>query len=177
MTLPYTDFEYDACGWSTLSASSLSPFDTYGLDYESARDATPRWYGVSSGNGNDGVSHTFPDYYVRTSDPWRLAELACVTSFKAGKSREWAKENVEVDGEPDYTLSATIYEGPDGETEFGAAWLIYEVFPVDPMPSALLISDSTNECFNVEYNPYGNPAYCSLKGCFGEAVAEVPAEA
>ena len=54
----------------------LIPGDWMGLDYESARDATPVWYGVSSGNGNNGVSHLYPDYYVRTADPFRLAELA-----------------------------------------------------------------------------------------------------
>lgn len=101
------------------------------LDYESARDATPVWYGVSSGNGNDGVSQMYPDYYVRTADPYRLAELAMLDTFKRGKGMRWAKRNVEVDGERDYTITATIYEGPDGETEFGAAWLIVEVFPAD----------------------------------------------
>ena len=62
----------------------LIPGDWMGLDYESARDATPVWYGVSSGNGNNGVSHLYPDYYVRTADPFRLAELAMVDKFNDG---------------------------------------------------------------------------------------------
>jgi len=101
------------------------------LDYESARDATPVWYGVSSGNGNDGVSQMYPDYYVRTADPYRLAELAMLDKFKA-ESMDWAKDSTEVDGERDYTITATIYEDPDGCPAYGGgAWLIMEVFPAD----------------------------------------------
>ena len=92
----------------------------------------PRWYAISSGNGNDGVSHTFPDYMVKTSDPYRLVELALVDQFEAGEGMAWAHEAVEVDGEAEYTISAIIYEGPEGETDFGAAWLIVEVFPAAP---------------------------------------------
>lgn len=109
----------------------LVPGDWTGLDYDSARDATPQWYGVSSGNGNDGVSQQYPDYYVRAADPYRLAELAMVDKFNDGPDMVWASEEVTVDGERDYTITATIYEGPDGETEFGAAWQIVEVFPAD----------------------------------------------
>lgn len=93
-------------------------------------DLQPRWYAVSRGNGNDGVSHIFPDYFVYTAHPFDLAEHDCIQQWKP-KWREWAAEAVEVDGEADYTIRATIYEGPNGETQFGAAELIVEVFPVD----------------------------------------------
>jgi hypothetical protein len=137
------------------------------LDYESARDATPVWYGVSSGNGNDGVSQLYPDYYVRTADPYRLAELAMVDTFRDGPDMVWAREAVDVDGERDYTISATIYEGPDGETEFGAAWLIVEVFPADPDDLAAWQAD-----------PYKAPlCYDRLESAFSaEALALVPRE-
>lgn len=71
-----------------------------------------RLYAVSSGNGNDGVSHTFPDYYVLTNDPYRLAALAMVSSF-APKFKQAAADVCEVDGESDYTVYATIYNPED----------------------------------------------------------------
>lgn len=191
--LPYTKPEYDAFGWSPLSNSSIPHDEHHGLDFESAREATPRWYGVSSGNGNDGVSHMHPDYYVRTNDPFRLAELAIVSSFKD----EWkakAKKAVDVDGEADYTISATIYEPLDEEppeetedeyqmsySEANGAWLIYEVFPID--------DDELNwdeEGFSVGNGeiwletrcPAGsNPSYDTIEECFDEADLKlVPAD-
>lgn len=113
-----------------------------GLDYASAREATPRWFGVSFGNGNDGVSHMFPGYYVRCTDPWELARIAMISSFKEEWQTEAAK-TVEVDGEEDYTIFATIYDRLDEEVEYdedgdceswssiNGAWAICEVFPTD----------------------------------------------
>src|SRR6266851_1581500 len=118
MTYPYTQPEFDAFGWSTLSRAELAPYETHGLDYESAREATPQWFAVSSGNGNDGVSHMFPDYYCRcsASEAFDLTAAAMLSTFKPA-SYQWAKDNMEVDGESDYTISATIYDPPDDETE------------------------------------------------------------
>ncbi len=108
-----------------------------GLDYESARDATPQWYGVSSGNGNDGVSHHYPDYFVRTADPYYAARLACISSM-IDRWQEWADDALEVDGEAEYTISACIYNPPDDESEdddsdwcsANGAWNLVDVFPV-----------------------------------------------
>ncbi len=75
-------------------------------------DNEPRLYAVSSGNGNDGVSHMFPDYYVMTNDPYRLATLAMVSGFKK-EFKEAALDACEVDGEAGYTVSATIYNPED----------------------------------------------------------------
>ena len=91
-------------------------------------DLAPRWYGVSTGNGNDGVSQSYPDFYVYTRFPFELAEFHGVQQWR---DEAWAREAVEVDGEAEYTISATFYEGPEGETQFGAAEMIVEVFPVD----------------------------------------------
>jgi hypothetical protein len=110
-------------------------------------------YAVSSGNGNDGVSHSFPDYYVRTDDPWRLARLALVGSFK---SRYWdfVVDEMDVGGEEDYTISACLYEGPDGETEFGMALAIVEVFqdegPDMSNPWHKLVYDSIEDAFSAD---------------------------
>lgn len=99
--------DYDAFG-------VLGP-EYYGLDYESARDATPRWYGVSFGNGNDGVSHMWPNYYVRTADPFQLAAAAIVANWNDDDMRAYAAENAEIDGEADYTICATILNPPDDD--------------------------------------------------------------
>jgi hypothetical protein len=120
-------------------------------------------YGVSSGNGNNGVSHMFADYYVRTNDPWKLVELAALTLFKKPDGVAWAKENVQIDGEAEYTISAVFYDPPleEGEEEpaegeswcdNNGAWLIVEVFP----------EDDPRE---------GRPMYDSLEDCFGDDVA------
>ena len=96
----------------------------------------------------------FPDFYVKTNDPWTLARAAMIADWK---DREWAAANVEVDGEADYTISAVIYEGPEGETQFGAAEAIIEVFPVDD-----------NELPDIS-DPWHEPMYNSLE----EAIDEV----
>lgn len=113
---------------------------------------TTRLYGVSSGDGNSGVSHMFADYYVRTNDPFLLATVAQISTFKKGAGQEWCARNVEVDGEADYTVYAVLYnppceDTPDGEypesdnpedeedgrnwSDANGAWSIVEVFPAD----------------------------------------------
>lgn len=126
----YTQAEFDAFGWNPVMGLPLS--ETHGLDYESAREATPKWYGVSWGNGNDGVSHMWPDYYVRTDDPWKLAEIAAVSNLK---DRTWAKENVEIDGEADYTITAMFLDPPDDDAD--DSWYIATAYE----NGAVLIED------------------------------------
>lgn len=132
--------------------------DTIGLDYDSARDATPRWFGVSFGNGNNGVSQMFPDYCVRTIDPWELARKALIHSFLP-EWQERAAEATEVDGEADYTVYAVIYNPLDDDEpdEYGedwasanGAWLICEVFPMDlpfENPRNVPLYESIDEAF------------------------------
>lgn len=115
--------------------------DSIGLDYNSARECTPRWYGVSFGNGNDGVSHLFPDYYVRCTDPWRLAHIAILSQIVDDYQTK-ASEALEVDGEEDYTIYAMIRNPLDWDEEnltdedgedwcsANGAWMICEVFPI-----------------------------------------------
>lgn len=73
-------------------------------------------HGVSIGNGNDGVSHLFPNYYVMTDDPYSLARLAIIHDINPG-AQKWAAEVVEVEGEADYTVSAVIYDPPYDKPE------------------------------------------------------------
>jgi hypothetical protein len=109
-----------------------------------------RFYGVSHGNGNDGVSHLHPDFIVKTDQPWRLARIALASVFK---DRKWALEAAEIDGEAEFTIAACIHEGPKGETEFGAAYHITEVFPVsedDRERARCPIYDSLADAFSAE---------------------------
>jgi len=147
-----------------------------GLDYASADAAMPRLYAVSSGNGNDGVSHLYPDYYVRTCEPYRLAELAMVNTISSDY-RAWAVEQCEVDGEAEYTISAVIYDPPDDDSDrdhsqcedgedcegceqcegegtswsnANGAWIIVEVFPVDETNGRALAYTSLNDAFDAD---------------------------
>lgn len=63
-----------------------------------------RLYGVSTGNGNDGISHMYPDYYVWTNEPFKLCEIAALAQFKEGAGRAWAKKHVDIDGEAEHTI-------------------------------------------------------------------------
>lgn len=55
----------------------------------------------------------YPVYHVcDDGDPWKLAEIAAISSFN---DRAWAKENVEIDGEADYGITACFYNPPDDE--------------------------------------------------------------
>lgn len=99
---------------SDLSYNPAFPAEWEGLGYESAEACTPRWYGVSTGNGNDGISHFWPSYYVRTSDPWTLARAAIVAECG---DREFALEAFEVNGDADYTIHAVIYDPPDDDSD------------------------------------------------------------
>lgn len=209
----YQSTDYDAFGWSPLGVNG----DVYGLDYESAREVTPQWYGVSFGNGNDGVSHTFPNYYVRTADPFRLAAVAMLANFNNAGPEDKRRiiDATEIDGERDYGISAMILNPEDIEPEAdpediecdecgamnnpgddscvqcdadlpeeedngswcdaNGAWIICEVFPVDEMPGVLLLTDRVDgrTVEHVQYNPFGNPAYCTLEDCFDAADLEL----
>lgn len=92
-----------------------------------------RVYGVSYGNGNDGVSQLFPDFYVTTAEPYTLAFAAMIDQFSSDYMSRYAKRT-EVDGEADYTIQALIYDpiGSAGWSEHNGCWKICEVFPVAP---------------------------------------------
>jgi hypothetical protein len=125
-------------------------------------------YAVSRGNGNDGVSQMFPDYYVRTNDPYRLARLALVTQFLPC-AQEQVLDECRVEGEADYTISAVLYDPLDEEpAEDGMSWcdangayMIVEVFPDDGPdmadPYHRFVYDSINECFSVRELALINP--------------------
>lgn len=105
-----------------------------------------RWYGVSTGNGNDGVSHMYANYYVFTDDPWTLVRAAIIAAHEGNESWERAAIEAEIDGDEDF-VSAVIFEDPEfdvedlpeseredylsGNYDYGPAEFILEVFPED----------------------------------------------
>ena len=153
--------------------------------------ATIRTYGVSTGNGNDGVSHTYADYYVKTDSPWLLAHCAVLAEFKPGKGREFAIEEADIDGESDYTITACIYDPPRDEQDFPVTELESGRWIVDGEPDeeydseddaiAAYSEDSPSWCdcngawFILEVFPEDEPrestmCYDSIEECFSSDV-------
>ncbi|MGZ5552588.1 MAG: hypothetical protein ACXWHF_03005 [Chthoniobacterales bacterium] len=91
-----------------------------------------RLYMFRRGDGNEG---NFPRFIVelRDSDCAYSAALALLANeyIARSKTRRFIIRNAEIDGESDYGINATVYEGPQGETAFGAAWLTAELQPID----------------------------------------------
>ncbi len=114
---------------------------------------TSQTYGVSYGDGHNGVSHMFPDFYVKTNEPWRLARLAILSAFKP-KAFEWASKEADIDGEAEYTIAACVYNPPDDEDgswcEANGAWMICEVFPEEEPRDGVMLYDSIGEAFGVD---------------------------
>lgn len=144
----------------------------------------PKYYCVSSGDGNDGVSRTWPHYIVKTDNPWLLAELAGLSEFKEGEGQQWAKDNMKIDGDEEYGISVVFMESPEtqeerqrladeaeeNDEEFDLdgsgcdyAWLILEIFPM----SATANPRYMERC----------PLYESLEDCFGKTFVKANKEA
>ena len=90
-------------------------------------DPNVKLYGVSTGNGNNGVSQMFPDYYVWTDQPYRLAKAALVDTFKDGVGKDWALRHIEIEGESEYTIYAILSDPPCEETEDGEYPTLYYI--------------------------------------------------
>lgn len=117
-----------------------------------------RLYGIATGDGNNGVGHTWPRYYVRTSNPWRLAEIAFYSDHFE-EFRPQLAEIVEIDGDEEYCISASIFDYSDitiGEDDENNEYyndyyqFILEVWPIDENESltGAPVYDSIEECFS-----------------------------
>ncbi|MER9680803.1 hypothetical protein NKJ23_15925 [Mesorhizobium sp. M0184] len=89
------------------------------------------------GNGNEG-NYPFAVIQLREKDnPYDALAALVENDFTAGrKTRRFVRNNVEIDGEAEFGIHATVYEGPEGETEFDAAWLTAELQPLDEKDAA-----------------------------------------
>ncbi len=89
------------------------------------------------GNGNEG---NFPRAVMKLREednPFEALAALVENDFITGrKTRFYVRNNVEIDGEAEFGIQATVYEGPEGETEFGAAWITAELQPLDEDDSA-----------------------------------------
>ena len=83
------------------------------------------------GNGNEG---NYPRFIVKLGekdDPYAALAALVVNDYIArGRVRKHIAENIEIDGEPEHGLLATVLAGPDAEMEFEHAWLTAELEPV-----------------------------------------------
>lgn len=85
------------------------------------------------GDGNEG---DFPRFMVRLNDsdnPYSALRALVANDYIAGKRvRRFIVANCEIDGEMEYGVRATVYEGPNGEQAFGSAWLTAQLEPLTP---------------------------------------------
>lgn len=150
-----------------------------GLDYQSAVDATPRWYGVGVGNGNNGVSHLYPSFYCKTNDPWTLARATVLSDFEPA-FQQAALNALNLEGEAEYTVSATIYNPEDVDPseapdtiylhsyvcpECEHAWQCEgDESATQHCPDCGTLNVESDECEEQERD--GDDSYCSANGAW-----------
>jgi hypothetical protein len=84
------------------------------------------------GDGNEGNFRRAVVELSEGDSTYAALRALVVNDYISGRSRRyWIARNLEVDGEPDHPY-AIIYEGPHGESAYGAAWLTAELEPLDP---------------------------------------------
>lgn len=84
------------------------------------------------GDGNEG---NFPRYMLAIDcdqeSAYDALRAMVANDYIAGKRvRRHIMANIEVDGDTECGLSAMVYEGPEGEQAFGAAWLTAALEPL-----------------------------------------------
>lgn len=83
------------------------------------------------GNGNEG---NYPRMIIELGakdNAYDALRVLVENDYIAGKkTRRHIRHNIQIDGEPEFSVQATVYEGPEGETEFGAAWITAELQPL-----------------------------------------------
>lgn len=92
-----------------------------------------RTYLYRLGDGNEG---NYPRFLVTLADSDDLfAALAALVENRyivGSRTRRYIRANVATDGEPEFGIRATVYEGPKGEKAFDAAWITAELEPLTP---------------------------------------------
>lgn len=82
------------------------------------------------GDGNEG---NFPRFCVNIADdqcPFAaLAALVANERIPGSRTRRHIMREIQTEGEREHGINAWVYEGPDGEEVFGAAWLTAELEP------------------------------------------------
>jgi hypothetical protein len=87
-------------------------------------------YLFRQGDGNEG---NYPSGFVRLTDtdsPYAALHALVANMYKPGcYIRRFVMRETQIDGEAEFEVLATVYEGPEGEQAFGAAWLTAELEP------------------------------------------------
>lgn len=90
------------------------------------------FYLYRRGNGNDGNFARLVVVLKSTDSPFAALRALVANDYIPGKKvRRHIIKTIEVDGEAEHGVIATVYEGPDDETEFGAAYITAELEPLD----------------------------------------------
>jgi hypothetical protein len=96
------------------------------------QDSKMTSYLYRRGDGNEG---NFIRAIVTLTDkdnPYAALKALVANDYIAGKRvRKHIIRAIDVDGEAEFGIHATVYEGPDGETAFDAAWLTAELQPLN----------------------------------------------
>lgn len=89
------------------------------------------------GDGNEGNFIRALVEIAPGEDPYAALKALLANDYIAGKRvRRHIIKHVQIDGEADYGIHATVYEGPEGEQSFGAAWLTAELQTLSPEDAA-----------------------------------------
>lgn len=110
-----------------------------------------RTYLFRLGDGNEG---NFPCLTINLADddcPFAALRALVINTYRAGPVRDHIAANIQTDGEPEYGVRATVYEGPDGETAFGAAWITAELQPMGDDPDAGTLADVLDDAAMADY--------------------------
>jgi len=82
------------------------------------------------GDGNEGNYPRFNVILEHGQSPHAAIAALVANRYIAGsRTRRYIVKNTDVDGEAEYGILATVYEGPKGEQAFGAAWITAELCP------------------------------------------------
>jgi len=83
------------------------------------------------GNGNDGDSFRGVISMNDNDSPYEAIVALVANRYIAGAAtRRHIIKQAHVDGEAEFSVNLTVYEGRSGETHFGAAWLTASLSPI-----------------------------------------------
>jgi hypothetical protein len=98
------------------------------------------------GNGNGGNYIRAMVTLTDSECPYAALAALVANDYIPGKRvRSHIMRTIETDGEAEYGIHATVYEGPDSETEFDAAYITAELQPLDDRDLAHYKAQSLTE--------------------------------
>ena len=87
-------------------------------------------YAYKRGNGNEGNFFRANVILSELDCPYAALRALVPNDYIAGRRvRRHIIRTIEIDGEAEYGIHAMVYDGPDGESAFGAAYLTAELVP------------------------------------------------